>query len=533
MALNELPNEVSQNNSNVSLTSLNITITLAFFGMMWSIASYILFTKWKCTNDQSIWENQLLPILKPIWDTYGYPILYTICCALCNQNKYKLEKRPVNGEEVNKPYQRSATPISGVSSATGYQSISSINGANGHQSVSSINGCSGANAYQSMSRVNGANGYQSISGENSGDTIEHQRRITRANSADRYLSSNGYETVDMNDEEKGLINDRMEPGLEDKVEDHDPETPPDDTEQPKKPLLKSSMVIMIFSAAHIVARPFIIIVNIIYLALYYNKDLNADEPEGYSLTDFSDLMMFQETTSLVAGPILNAIYWVCCWRQCRVNNCFRKYLELLRFADLQFVLIAAPFTNARLYTIGGWWYIVIIVRLVFYGITFASAVVAGMRFVCACYCKVFCTCGCDNDVLEIRNKKHLFLEIGFALVPIFIKINASSSAIATFVKLGNHGGLNFQKAYFAFTIIRSITSLFSLIFSGAMLRWAVLKKEHKWEDRSWLTKWLRFLNKYQPHIHGSFFFDMLTYFGLIVLNLILLDLVTDENYYNQ
>lgn len=94
MALNELPNEVSQNNSNVNLTSLNITITLAFFGMMWSIASYILFTKWKCTNDQSIWENQLLPILKPIWDTYGYPIFYTICCALCNQNKYKLEKGP-------------------------------------------------------------------------------------------------------------------------------------------------------------------------------------------------------------------------------------------------------------------------------------------------------------------------------------------------------------------------------------------------------------------------------------------------------
>ena len=71
------------------------------------------------------------------------------------------------------------------------------------------------------------------------------------------------------------------------------------------------------------------------------------------------------------------------------------------------------------------------------------------------------------------------------------------------------------------------------MFSGAMLRWAVLKKEHKWEDRSWLTKWLRFLNKYQPHVHGSFFFDVLIYFGLIVLNLILLDLVTDENYYYQ
>ena len=501
MALNELQNEVSQDNSDVSLTSLNITITLAFFGMMWSIASYILLTRWKCTNDQSIWESQLLPILKPIWDkvwdTYGYPFFYTCCCALCIQNtKHKLEKKPINGAGF-KPFQHSATPISGVSS------------------------------------VNGANGYQSINDVNSADTNGHQR-VTRANSADGYMSSNGYETVNMNDEEKGLIDDRMEPGSEDKVEDCEHEVHPSDTEQAKEPLYGSSKVIFIFSLAQILARPFIITVNIVYLALRYTDDLNQyfNEPEGYSFTRFTDLVMFQETISLITGPISDAIYWVCCWRQCRTNNSCRKYLEFLRFTDLQFVIIAAPFSNVHLYALGRWWYIVIIVRLTFYAITFAAAVVAGMRFVCACYCKVFFTCGCDNDVLEIRNKKHLFLEIGFQLIPIFIKINTSSSAIATFVKLGNKGGPHFRAAYAAFSLIRSITSLFSLVFSGAMLRWAVLKSEHKWEDRSWLTKWLRFLNKYQPHVHGSFFFDMLTYFGLIVLNLILLDLVTDENYYN-
>ena len=48
------------------------------------------------------------------------------------------------------------------------------------------------------------------------------------------------------------------------------------------------------------------------------------------------------------------------------------------------MMIAAPFTNAHLYALGGWWYIVIIARLMFYGITFAAAVVAGMRFVRAC-----------------------------------------------------------------------------------------------------------------------------------------------------
>ena len=507
MALNELPNEVSPNNSNVNLTSLNITITLAFFGMMWSITSYILLTRWKCTDDQSIWENQLLPIFKPIWDTYVYPFLYTCCCALCIQNpKHKLEKRPLSGAECKPGFQQSATPMKGVGGASGYQS----------------------SAYS----IGGANGYQSVNGVSSADTNGHQR-ITRANSADRYLSSNGYETISMNDEEKGLIDDRMtapDAGSEDKVEGHEHEIPHDDTEQPKEPLFSSSKVIFLFSLAHIIARPFIITVNIVYLALRLTKDLNRylDEPDGYSFTRFTDAMMYQETGALIAGPISNAIYWVFCWRQCRTSNSCRRYLEFLRFADLQFVIIAAPFTNVHLYALGGWWYIVIIVRLMFYGITFAAAVVAGMRFVCACYCKVFFTCGCDNDVLEIRNKKHLFLEIGLQLVPIFIKINTSSSAIATFVKLGDKGGPHFQAAYASFSIIRSITSLFSLVFSGAMLRWAVLKKEHKWEDHSWLTKCLRFLNKYQPHVHGSFFFDMLTYFGLIVLNLILLDLVTDN-----
>ncbi len=490
MALGDMPNEVldEQDNSNVSLTSLNLTITLAFFGMIWSITAYILFTRWKCTNDQSLWENQLLPIVKPVWDTYGYPFFYTCCCALCIQNTtHKLEKTPMNGAEY-KPSQQSATGINGV---------------------------------------NGVNGYQSINGVNSA------QRITRANSADGYLSSNGYETVNVNDEEKGLIDDREQPSSEDKVENCEHEVPPGDTDQPTKPLFGSSKVIFIFSLAQILARPFIITVNIVYLILRYTDDLNQslNEPAGYYFTNFTDIMMYQETAALISGPINDAIYWVCCWRQCRTNNSCRKYLEFLRFTDLQLVIIAAPFSNVHLYALGGWWYIVILVRLTFYAITFAAAVVAGMRFVCACYCKVFFTCGCDNDVLEIRNKKHLFLEIGFQLVPIFIKINTSSSAIATFVKLGDKGGPTFQATYAVFSMIRSITSLFSLIFSGAMLRWAVLKREHKWEDRSWLTKWLRFLNKYQPHVHGAFFFDMLTYFGLIVLNLILLDLVSERCYY--
>ena len=64
-----------------------------------------------------------------------------------------------------------------------------------------------------------------------------------------------------------------------------------------------------------------------------------------------------------------------------------------------------------------------------------------------------------------------------------------------------------------------------------MLRWSVFKREYEWDDRSWLTKVLRFLNKYCPHVHFSFFFDMLTYFGLLVLNSILLELIGEQDFY--
>ena len=475
-------NVKAEDNSNISLTSLNLTIVLTFVGLIWSITSYIFNTKWKCSNDQTIWESQLLPLLKPIWEKYGYPIYYRICCAVCIQAKKTDDTTAINRSDRTSSYY-SSTPVSGVNHT---RSVNS-----GHST--SMNG------YES------ADGYQSLDGRN----VE-ERAIDDDNihSPDLTTSENSH-----TDCEQGL--------------------PEGEVETRKKPLFGSKAVILMFSLTQILARPFIIAANIVYIALNYSKDINnsLDEPGGYNLSAFTDYMMYQETVSLIIGPFTNAIYWVCCWRQCRTNNSCRKFMEFMRFADLQVVVLVAPYANTHLYALGGWWYLVLIVRLLFYAITFAAAVVAGMRFVCACYCKVFFTCGCDNDVLEIRDMKHLLFEIGFKLIPIFLKINTSSSAIATFIKLGTKGGPSFQFAYFFFSLIRSITSLFSLGFSGAMLRWALLKKEHKWEDRSWLTKVLRFLNKYEPHIHFSFFFDVVTYFSLLVLNLILLELISENGFY--
>ena len=81
---------LNQDDDSVNLTSLNLTITMSFFGMLWAIASYILFTKWKCLDNETLWTHQLYPYIKPTWDKI-YPVLkeciYGVCCSYCYQMK--------------------------------------------------------------------------------------------------------------------------------------------------------------------------------------------------------------------------------------------------------------------------------------------------------------------------------------------------------------------------------------------------------------------------------------------------------------
>ena len=441
-----------EDDGSVHLSSLNLTIALSFFGIMWSIVYYTLFTKWQCFDNESLWNTQLLPFLKSqVFPVIKERLLLPCIKACCPQaRKLKsLMSKPVDDSEC-----------------------------------------------KSLYSVNGVHEYQSIDGDDKEKLLDDD-------------SGSVVLTITKKDESEEVS----------------------DENEKSTPLFGSSSVIILFTLVQLIARPFIIAANIVYLALN-NKDYFGENTTAFlGLNRLIYGAIAQETTMLILGPAINAIYWACCWRQCHGNNKCRRYLEFLRFSDLQIAVLMAPYGNIHLYALGGWWYLVLIVRLVFYAVTFAAAVIAGMRFICACYCHVFCACGCDNDVLEIRNVKHLLVEIGLQLIPIFLKINTCSSAFATFIKLAPLGGPRFRQTYYAFSLIRGFTSLWSLGFSGAMLRWSVLKREHKWDDRSWLTKVLRFLNKYRPHVHISFFFDMLTYFGLLVLNLILLELITERDFY--
>lgn len=500
---------VADDGNDNSLTSLNLTIAMSFFGLLWAICVYVVDTKWKCLGGKSLWQHQLKPLVKPIWERRIYPILkefcFAVCCSWCYRHRKEQERCALIGaadEENRSNYGgtlvEEGTNSTGIGRETEHDSSSDE--ANG-------NIRSTRNGYTSLSTASGRNSEDREIIDDQLDEVNYQAN-EETDQRIRARDEDGEEDL-----ERGIVGEQA-----------DDDEPKDDS---KPPLLSSRSVILLFSITQILARPFIIAVNIAYLVLFHTAEYNGLYESGLWGNTYN--MLLQETSLLVFSPISNAIYWTCCWNQCRKENSFRRFLEFMRFGDLVFVILLAPFSNLHFYVLGGWWYLGLIVRLFFYGITFAAGVVAGIRFVIACFCKVLLSGGCDNDVLEIRNLNHLLLEVGLKLIPIFLKINVSSSALATVVKLVHHGGYNFRMAYFSVSLIRSITALFSLGFSGAMLRWAVLKQEHKLTDQKKLTRMLRFMDKYQPHVHISFFFDAFCYFSLIVLNLILLELVTEVN----
>ena len=99
--------------------------------------------------------------------------------------------------------------------------------------------------------------------------------------------------------------------------------------------------------------------------------------------------------------IIAPVYWVCCemrWEdnfgwvchcempQCtwREENCARKFPQYLLFSDLILALFFVPFSNVDFYILGGWWYAVLIIRLMFCAVTFYAAVMVGMHFACGC-----------------------------------------------------------------------------------------------------------------------------------------------------
>ena len=298
----------------------------------------------------------------------------------------------------------------------------------------------------------------------------------------------------------------------------------------------------LFTTIHLLFKPGLIILNIIYLAsvgfhatstdiLGLNKTTNLKETGAGFANALTFSIFIEEIVMMFGIPLGCAIQW-CCWGKTNEDKCCSKLMEYYQFCDVTYTFIFASFSNVDLFYLGarGWWYIAIILRLAYYSVTFASAVIAGLRFIYAIYfcCSSLICCECANneDGVELRGFKQLFIEIGLKMITIALKLLACSSAFATYLQIGILvQSLGFRAAYFTFTLLRGVTALFSLTFAATMIRWAVLK-----ESEAENGTILKCLYDYEPQTHISFFLDMLCYGGLLVLNLMIIHGINNDGF---
>lgn len=309
----------------------------------------------------------------------------------------------------------------------------------------------------------------------------------------------------------------------------------EDVEGTESPLCNSKATIAFVSALHLLGKPIMIAVDITYLAIVgFNlksvdfgfreiplSNISSLKTAGRDTAELITAMCTLYEIIVVFFVPLYFIVILCPWnkKQMQDNKGCASFLEVLRFGDIQVAAILAPFSNVYLFILGGPWYVLIGVRLAFYSITFAAAVIAGVRLVFLCCCCIYlCECGCNSEAVEIKNYKQLLLRIPAKLVSIGLKLMTCSSALSTYFTIGILQPFPVRIAYFTFSMLRGLTALFSLSFNAVLIRWEVLKDDEK-ANHTPLAGILGFLDEYEPHAHIAFFVDIATYLGLLVLNI--------------
>ena len=453
--------------------SVIITITLSLAGVVWSVISYVLFTKWLCCRSKALKDT-----------------LLNYFTEKCSQRRDSTEGLQILSREEDGDFE--ASYIEASSTMDENQSSTQ------NRMIDDITAMGGGNLM---------NVSQLQDGEQCGMEGEGE----------------GGQSGEQDDQAESDVNQDSE----------------------DNPLIGGHKLILFFTVLQIIAKPIVLAVNIVYLveiisesnqpiAFFFFFDILGDQNSDQEFLEraaqvfaegITNFCILYESFFLVIGPIYAIILWTCCWRRhdkFRLSCC-RKYLEYLRFNDLELAVLLAPFANINFFFLGNKWYSVLVVRLIFYAITFASAVIAGMRFVCAVSCFYCCACACNTEVIEVRTYKQLFAGIGFQLLSIFLKLLTTSSAFSTYLQLGIQLDYSLRLTYLVLTVLRGVSSLFSLGFTAALLRWTVLKKENQ-ENKSCLNRLLQWVDKYQPHTHTAFIMDMVCYIGLLVLNVMLLNM---------
>ena len=237
--------------------------------------------------------------------------------------------------------------------------------------------------------------------------------------------------------------------------------------------------------------------------------------------------------------LIIAVVRVCCWL-CRVLRKHEEpnlwgFLKFLRFGDLQITSFFVPFANMSLFVGDVWWLLVGIIRNTFYVITFITDVVNGVRIDCSCSV----TSGRGNNLGEIKDIGYVVTRMVMKLIEIGLKLIISSSAFASYSSVGV-SGLGTFIVYIIFMLLSGLTAFVTLWFSAITIRWEVVKEggntqaadgtemreksDDKDDDREdnaspvCCAGVIDCLKKRQPHVHAIFVLDIITYGGLVVLN---------------
>ena len=110
-----------------------------------------------------------------------------------------------------------------------------------------------------------------------------------------------------------------------------------------------------------------------------------------------------------------------------IIGCYVRAYEYCRTIDILIVAFIAPAAHVQMFYLRGYLYAFVAARLIYHCATFAAVAIAGIRFSFCC-CVITCdlSVGVEAEDVQIRNFKHLIIDIGLNLVSILTKIVTGS-----------------------------------------------------------------------------------------------------------
>ena len=229
---------------------------------------------------------------------------------------------------------------------------------------------------------------------------------------------------------------------------------------------------------------------------------NSYDPKlsGESLASFGTFIsLVYENIGLGFAVIIS-----CCVLLWKHNLVF--IIAIQRVVDLHFVVIFVPLSHTNFFVLNeARWYFLMVYRLFSYGFLFGITAIIGF--------------GRKEDTGSIKDMKHL-LKISWVLLNMCLKLVTCSSAAATYLTVGIVQDLPVRASYFAFSLHRGLTALFTFGANTLLLQYEV---HHREEPNNVFDRRLQAcILKWEVHSHIAAWNDFISYGGLIVLNIYIL-----------